>query len=252
MIRKEQFAIYQLWMCIKRQGKMHAIVLTMPPQPWVKKQNRSAFLQRSSSGLRGGSAWLAAWWSHLPLAARMCGLAREAPVLSSKSVTSAPVGPPKFLQPAPSAGLVCLPCLAVPALSETGSPSCVQTKLLITGNHCSGTWKTTLQLSHRPSKRLRYYKSLFSSSRQLNLAKQSPPSFPAEWEWCISPTASRALSWCCFVCCLQFQANYQLWNWQSRSLGNGGKEKKKKGEKKGEKKGKWKKRNKRRKIIRGK
>lgn len=112
--------------------------LSAKKQQWMKRREQQCLANifsapgtpgtRLCSPAQDAPAWLAVQPSDLPWVARMSGLPRGAPVLSYKSVTSAPVVPPNFSQPAPSACLVCPPCLA---LSGTGTPFCSQTKL-----HC--------------------------------------------------------------------------------------------------------------------
>lgn len=172
--------------------------LSAKKQQWMKRREcyclaNSCLCSRDSTNPGCSSSRMAEWWSDLPLAARISGLAREALVLSSKSITSAFVVHQIFHNLPLQQGLSACPAqlcqlsvwlAAFPVLKPNSS----SLEIIAQGpgkpphsfltDHPKG-WGT---------KNLSY-----SSSRQLNLAKESPSSFPAESAASV-PHPPRALS----------------------------------------------------------
>lgn len=178
---------------------MHAILLMLPSQSRAKKVPFCGAAAVDEECLCLWNSWLCSKDCTDQGCSRPAGSMREwpsfscravwpgqrSPVLSSESIASAPSGPPSFSQPPPSAGLGCLPCPAVWALSAAGSsPPCCQPNSSSLEIIALGTQKNTPQLSQRPFERLRHYKPAFFQLQAANLTKQSPPSSPAKCECC--------------------------------------------------------------------
>lgn len=121
----------------------------------------------------------------------------------------------------------------LPALPSCASSQCHWLFFLLS-NQTSHHWKLLLRdLKKKKKKPLCSFLTehpkgwgttglSYSSAWEINLIKQSPPELPCWVRVLHSATASESPlsnSWCCSVCCLQPQANDQLWNWQSGSLG---------------------------------